>query len=105
MIAQPSNTSKLPAKIKPLIAKAKRYIFLTLRLLSPNLRKGKKLLRIKGVLSICMPIVGPEFKVMLYLRVGLDLVKYILPFGWSMAIFDYRGSGVSEGEYTSMGVN
>ena len=36
---------------------------------------------------------------------GLDLVKYILPFGWSMAIFDYRGSGVSEGDYTSMGVN
>ena len=68
MTAQPSNTSKLLAKIKLLIAKAKRYIFLTLHLLNPNLRKEKKAQRIKDVLSICMPIVGPEFKVKLYLR-------------------------------------
>ena len=33
------------------------------------------------------------------------MVKYVLPYGWSMALFDYRGSGISEGDYTSMGVN
>jgi hypothetical protein len=38
------------------------------------------------------------------LHQGLELVKYILPFGWSLALFDYRGSGISDGEYTSMGV-
>jgi hypothetical protein len=99
---------KLREETKLSTARAKRYSFLTFHLPKLKLRRIIKPTSqsiAEDVLSTCTQIVVRGLKVPLEIDLGLDLVKYVLPFGWSMAIFDYRGSGVSDGEYTSMGVN
>lgn len=36
---------------------------------------------------------------------GIEYAKYLLQYGITLVVFDYSGSGISEGEYVTMGIN
>ena len=41
--------------------------------------------------------VGVEYKVFLLIYLGLGFLQSVLDNGWNMCLFDFSGSGVSDG--------
>ena len=71
--------------------------------LAPKKRKKKTMKTATFVLFIPIATADVESKVKYGNSTGLQFVEEAIDLGWNVCLFDFTGSGLSEGDHISLG--